>query len=446
MENALFEKVPVPKAYMTLALPVVFSMMVTLIYNMVDTWFIALTGVTELVAGTSLVVPIFTMMIAFGDIFGLGGASLISRLFGEKRDAEAKQTCAFCFWAAIAFGLAVTFMLLLFRTPILTVLGADASTMQHSSGYYTWIAVGAAAIILGLVPSNLLRTEGLAKQAMFGSILGSVANIILDPIFIFVLGQGAAGAAMATVLGNILADCYYAYAVVKYSRRLSISLGDIRLNGHLPGIGMIRSILVIGIPASITNLMQSFMIMMTNKYLLPYGTDKIAAMGIAMKVNMITMLILVGFAFGGQPLIGYNYGARNQKRLKEILRFAYIFMAGAAVVLSAVMCLFAPAIIGFFMQDVSIIEHGALMLRFQQMGMLFMAVTLVSTCVCQSVGNALGAFALSISRQGVIYILVLAAMSTLAGYQGVLVSQAIADLLTAAMALVIIRGFMKKIK
>lgn len=439
MENALFEKTPVPKAYMTLAIPVVLSMIVSLIYNMVDTWFIALTGVTELVAGTSLVVPIFTMLIAFGDIFGLGGSSLISRLFGEKRLDEAKQACAFCFWAAILFGLLVSAILLIFRSPILTILGADASTIKYASGYYCWIAIGSTAIILGLVPSNILRTEGFAKQAMTGSILGSIANIILDPIFIFVLGQGAAGAAIATVLGNLLADFYYVYAIMKKSQRLSVSFSDIRLDGRIPSASTIRCILSIGIPASITNLMQSFMLMMTNNALLPYGNDKIAAMGIAMKVNMITMLILVGFAFGGQPLIGYNYGANNKKRLGEILRFAYGFMVAAAIVLSAVMSLFAPAIIRFFMQDPDIITNGAMMLRFQQMGMLFMSVVLVSTCVCQSVGNAKGAFALSISRQGVIYVIVLMAFSALLGYKGILAAQAVSDLLTALMAVVIVK-------
>lgn len=439
MENELFEKMPVPQAYMKLALPVVLSMMVSLVYNMVDTYFIALTGVTELVAGTSLVVPIFTMMIAFGDIWGLGGSSLISRLFGERREEEAKQVSAFCYWAAIIFGLCVTAILLVFRTPILHLLGADAATIQHAGGYYNWIAIGAAAIILGLVPSNILRTEGLAKQAMTGSILGSVANIILDPIFIFVLGKGAAGAAIATVLGNLLADTYYTYAIMKKSKRLSASLSDLKLHGRIPSAATLKGILVIGIPASITNLMQSFMIMLTNNSLLPYGTDKIAAMGIAMKANMITILILVGFAFGGQPLIGYNFGSKNKKRLGEILRFAYGFMAATALVFTAIMCIFAPAIIRIFMQDPAIIANGAMMLRFQQAGVIFMSVVLVSTCVCQSVGHASGAFILSISRQGVIYAIVILALGAVAGFKGILLATAVSDFLTAIVAILIIR-------
>lgn len=434
MENELFERASVPKAYMKLALPVVLSMMVSLVYNMVDTYFIALTGKQELVAGVSLAAPIFTLMIAFGDIFGLGGSSLISRLFGEKREEEAKRASAFCLWAAIGFGIFVTIVLLVFRTPILKLLGTDAATFEYAGEYYTWIAVGAASIILGLVPSNILRTEGLATQAMAGSILGSVVNIILDPVFIFGLGQGAAGAAMATVIGNVIADVYYIYVMNKKAKRLSVSLKEIKIPGT-----MIRDILVIGIPASITNLMQSIMIMITNHYLIAYGTDKVAAMGIALKANMISAFILVGFAFGGQPLVGYNYGARNKKRLKEILRFAYLFEAGLALVFTISISVFAPAIIKIFMNQSDIITNGAMMLRFQQLGMVFMAVTLVSTCVCQSVGSAAGAFVLSISRQGVLYAVLLIVLNGIFGYTGIVATQACADVLTAVIAVGIIR-------
>ena len=434
MQNELFESASVPKAYMKLALPVVLSMMVSLVYNMVDTYFIALTGKQELVAGVSLAAPIFTLMIAFGDIFGLGGSSVISRLFGEKREEEAKRASAFCLWAAIGFGIFVTIVLLAFRTPVLKLLGTDAATFQYAGEYYTWIAVGAASIILGLVPSNILRTEGLATQAMAGSILGSIVNIILDPVFIFGLGQGAAGAAMATVIGNVIADVYYIYVMQKKAKRLSVSFKEIKIPG-----AMIRDILVIGIPASITNLMQSIMIMITNHYLIAYGTDKVAAMGIALKANMISAFILVGFAFGGQPLVGYNYGAKNKKRLKEILRFAYLFEAGLALVFTILISVFAPAIIKIFMNQSDIITNGAMMLRFQQLGMVFMAVTLVSTCVCQSVGSAAGAFVLSISRQGVLYAVLLIVLNGIFGYTGIVATQACADVLTAVIAAGIIR-------
>ena len=160
MGNDLFEKAPIPKAYFSFALPVVFSMVISLVYNMADTYFIAATGNTNLVAGVSLGAPIFTLMIALGDIFGLGGSSVISRLFGKKMDEDGKRLSVFCFYGAIVCGIVVAVLMILFRATILTLLGAKADTVQYASDYYTWLVIGAPFIILSFTPSNLLRTEG----------------------------------------------------------------------------------------------------------------------------------------------------------------------------------------------------------------------------------------------------------------------------------------------
>ena len=162
MQNDLFEKAPVHKAYFSFALPVVFSMVISLIYNMADTYFIAGTGNTNLVAGVSLGAPIFTLMIALGDIFGLGGSSVISRLFGQKKDEDGKRLSVFCFYGAIVCGVIVAAVMMIFRAPILQVLGADSDTIVYASQYYTWLVLGAPFIILVYTPSNLLRTEGFA--------------------------------------------------------------------------------------------------------------------------------------------------------------------------------------------------------------------------------------------------------------------------------------------
>lgn len=434
MENELFEKAPVWKAYFKFALPVVFSMVISLVYNMVDTYFIAQTGNTNLVAGVSLGAPIFTLMIAFGDIFGLGGSSVISRLFGQKRDEDGKRISVFCFYAAILCGVAVTIVMLLLRQPILHLLGAKEDTMHYASQYYTWITIGAPFIILSFTPLNLLRTEGFATASMVGSVLGAVINMILDPIFISVLGFGAAGAAIATVIGNIGTDAFFLWFLLKKSKRLSINP-----RGFFITASEVGQIFVIGIPASITNLMQSIGIALTNRYLLLYGTTKIAAMGIVMKVNMIAVLVLVGFAFGAQPLIGYNYGAKNKERLKAILRFSYGFECSIAIVLAGLLSLLAPKMIPLFMKDPAIVSAGVPMLRGQLAGMVFVAIVLVTTCTFQSAGKAMGAFLLSVSRQGVIFAIVIIAGSSLFGYYGVLYAQAISDCLTAVLALVLFK-------
>ena len=181
-KNALFEQMPVRKAFFKLALPVVLSMVVSLVYNMVDTYFIAKTGNAHLVAGVALGSPVFTLMIAVGDIFGLGGSSFISRLFGQKRDQDGKRLSVVCFYGALFTGVCITALLLLLRTPLLTMLGAQADTVQYARDYYTWIAVGAPFIILSFTPCNQLRTEGFANASMIGSVLGAVVNIVLDPV------------------------------------------------------------------------------------------------------------------------------------------------------------------------------------------------------------------------------------------------------------------------
>lgn len=442
MENDLFEKEPIRKAYFKLALPVVFSMVISLVYNMVDTYFIAQTNNTDLIAGVSLGAPIFTFMIALGDIFGLGGSSVISRLFGERKDDDGKRISVFCFYASIVLGIVVTIIMLVFRSPILNMLGADSDTIMHASNYYTYIVLGAPAIILSFTPTNLLRTEGFAKASMVGTILGSIVNIILDPIFISILNMGAAGAAIATVIGNIFADIFYIWFLINKSKRLSINL-------KLFGISKkeIKDIFVIGIPAFVTNFMQSFGIALTNIFLLQYGNDKVAAMGIAMKVNMIAVLILVGFSFGAQPLIGYNYGAKNFKRLKETLKFSYIFEGSFALVATIILSILSSYIIPLFIDDSEIIQIASEMLRYQVISMIFVSIILITTCTFQATGKALGAFLLSVSRQGVLFAAIILAASKIFGYTGVIASQAISDLLTAILAVALVyKGLYSEIK
>lgn len=432
MTDDLFERAPVPRAYFKLALPVVFSMVISLVYNMVDTFFIARTQNTSIVAGVSLCAPVFTLMIALGDIFGLGGSSVISRLFGQKKDGEGKKVSGFCFYAAILCGAAVSVSMLLFRTPILHLLGAGKDTWEYASQYYTYMALGAPAVILSLTPGNLMRTEGLAVEAMIGTVVGSVVNIILDPVFIFGLGMGAGGAAIATVLGNLVTDIILVCFVLKKSRKLTLSI-------HISGVKKqeLLAVFAIGIPASVTNLMQSLGMALMNRYLVQYGTDKVAAMGIAMKVNMIVMLIMVGFAFGAQPLIGYNYGAENRERLRKIIRFDLCVELVFSVVCAGLLALCAPQIMGIFMKDAGIIASGSLMLRCLLVSMPCAGVILVFTTVFQAAGKALPALVLSVSRQGIVFALCIFILSRLAGYYGIIASQAAADVLTAVIAVIL---------
>lgn len=430
MEQELFARAPIPRAYFKMALPVVLSMLVSLVYNMVDTWFIAQTQNTALVAGVSLCAPMFTLMVAMGDIFGLGGSSLISRLLGKGEVQRVRHVSAFCCYGAILWGAFIGALMLIFRQPILTLLGAKSDTVDSAAAYYSYLALGAPAIIFTLVPSNILRTEGMATASMVGSITGALVNIALDPIFIFGLNMGAGGAALATVLSNVVSAILFIVLLCTKSQRLSMQLRDCSVQGT-----ELREILVIGFPASITNLMQSFAMMLTNRFLLPYGTEQVAALGIALKVNMIVMLIMVGFAFGAQPLLGYNYGAGNGARLRGIIQFDVLVELVFSLGMTAVFLAAAPHIIRIFMPDSGVIQAGSTILRCMVITMPLMGIILVCTTLFQAAGKAMPAFLLSISRQGVALLVCMVVLSRLFGFYGVILAQAAADVISAVLAL-----------
>ncbi len=239
---------------------------------------------------------------------------------------------------------------------------------------------------------------------------------------------------MATVVGYLFSDVFFILIVVRRSRILSVSLKEIRVPARHIG-----QILGIGIPAAIVNLTQSVSVVLVNQFLLPFGNDKIAAMGIVLKVSMIALLLLTGFAFGGQPLFGYYFGAGDKKRLLELFRFCMRFISILAVGLTVVILLLAPVLMRCFMDNDSIVADGALMLRWQVVTMLFVGVVLLMTIVFQSMGKVVGSFILSISRQGVVFLIVLAVAYSTAGYMGIVVSQAIADILTAGIAVILFR-------
>ena len=429
----LFESASIPKAFFALTIPTVLGEVVMLLYNMADTWFIAATGDPHLVAGVSLCAPVFMLMVAIGDIFGVGGSSVISRLFGSGKTREAGHVGAFCFYAALACGILLGALLLLFQTPILRLLGADADTLPHAAEYYRYIALGAPLIVVSIVPLNLLRSEGMAKVSMFGSILGSVVNSVLDPIFIFTLGLGAAGAAIATVLGNVASVALYVYFINRRAQVLTLSPAAIAKTRDetVP-------VFAIGVPASVNNLTQSFGVALCNRFLLLYGSDKIAAAGIAAKINMIAVMMAVGFAFGALPLVGYAYGKGDKRKLRDIIRFFFTFQICMSAAIALVLGVFSRPLVAAFMDNPAILTAGTAILRRQLAGMPFVSVVLVCTCLFQASGKSGPALALSLSRQGVVYLVVIVIANASLGYSGVIAAQPAADLLSAALAMALL--------
>lgn len=429
--KAVFDTEHLVKTYFTQALPVVFSMIIGLVYNLADTYFIAQTGNTLVVAGVSVCAPVFTVLMAFGNVYAQGGSSLISRLMGKNDQGSVRRVSSFCFYLAIATGVVLAVPMIIFQGPILRMLGASDDVMPYAGEYYLVLAVSAPAIILPFIHSNLLRCEGSSTLSMLGNVGGSVINIILDPVFIQVLGMGAAGAAIATVIGNLASDLFFLVIVLKKSRYLSVDPRGWRVSG-----GELRQIFSVGITAAVTNIASSVCVVVVNQCLKGYGDEKIAAWGISSKVAMIAQMVLIGLAFGGVPLFGYLYGGKDFKNLKKLLRFCVGFICGYGLVMAALIIAFAPWLVGIFMDDPGVNADSMVMLRWQVSGSAFAGVVLLFTCLFQATGKAAPALALSLSRQGLVFLLVLGIAVLIAGYGGLLAAQPVADALSAGLAVV----------
>ena len=415
--------------YFHLALPVVVGSIITIIYNLADTYFIAQTNNAKLVAGVSVCSPLFMILMAFGNIFGQGGSSLISRLLGGKSAEEAGRVSAFCFYAALIDGAVIGGGMLLLRDPLLGLLGASPETLPYAREYGTVLMLGGPLIVVNFIHMNLLRCEGMSGLSMAGTAIGAVVNVILDPLMI--PSMGAAGAAAATVIGYLYSDLFLLLIVLRKSSVLTIR-PEIRIPAD-----QARSIIAVGLSAAVTNLASSLCVMMINQQLLPWGDDKIAAMGIVLKVSMIVNMIMVGFAFGGIPLFGFLIGSGQKEKLRQLIRFCLSFLCILALAVSAAVILAAKPLISLITPDAALAETAVPMLRWQTAGCVFGGMVMLLTCLFQASGEALPAMALSLSRQGIIFILVLLTAVRIAGYQGILVSQFAADVLSAGIALVL---------
>ena len=425
---------PLIPTWFRLSLPVVLSSIVTIVYNLADTYFIARTGDALLIAGVSVCAPVFMILMAFGNIFGQGGSSLISRLMGQKRPDEVRRVSAFCFWIALAVGAVIGLLLLLYRDPFLSVLGSSPDTLPYAREYGTVLLTGAPFIVVNFIHMNLLRCEGMAGMAMLGTLIGAVVNLILDPLLI--PGMGAAGAAIATVIGYLCSDAFLLFIVLRKSASLSVR-PTLKTEGRF-----LKDILSIGFTAAITNIASSVCIILINQELLPFGDDRIAAMGIVLKVTMIVQMILVGFSFGGVPLFGFLAGAGEHDKIRRLLRFCLLFLCVLSLTMTAVVVLAAEPLLRLMTPDTALTAIGVPMLRWNVAGSVFAGIVMLITCLCQASGKALPALILSLSRQGVLFLIVLLAATALFGYQGILASQCSADLLSALLAVGILKyGF-----
>lgn len=342
----LFEKTPVPQAVLKNAVPAMAAMLMVLIYNLADTFFIAQTHNDILVAAVSLATPVFLIFMAVGTIFGVGGTSVISRSLGQGRREYAKKVCSFCMWGCVAVGIVMSAAFLIFMDQILTLIGASADTWEPAKTYLTIVALGGPAVLLSTCYSNVLRAEGQPNRAMAGQILGNLLNVVLDPVMILGFRWGIAGAAIATVIGNLAGAGYYILYFLQGKSTLSIHIRDFSLKDQI-----CTGVLAIGIPASLGSLLMSVSQIIVNARMADYDDMALAGMGVAMKVTMMTGMICIGFAQGIQPLLGYCVGAKLRDRFKGIMRFSLGFALGLSGVMTVFCYLLRNQIVGAFLTE-----------------------------------------------------------------------------------------------
>lgn len=453
MENKreLFEKTPVPKALATLAIPTIISQLITMIYNLADTFFIGLANNPSQTAASSVCFTLVFMMGCLSNLFGVGGGSLISRLLGEKKDKDAKSVAAFAFWGTVAISALYSLIALVLMDPLLYGIGATDTSLTYARDYAFWVVViGGIPSTLGMTMSHLLRSEGYAKQASIGLGLGGVLNVILDPIFMFLIlspGNETKGAAIATMISNVATIIYFlaVYFIIKKRTVLSISIKNAKLSWHY-----IRSVLAVGFPSALGSFLACLSNMVINNlaggYSEQFGDVPTAAIGIAKKIDMLPMNVGMGLCQGMMPLVAYNFASGDRKRMQAFSRAARVAGMSFAGFCILLFQLFAPQIVGVFNGDGAVVTMGTTFLRILCLAVPLMIFNVQISFTFQAMGMGKESLILSSLRQGVVNIPLLFLMNSLFGLEGIVWTQLISDVITAIISYVVYRRAINRLE
>ena len=429
----IFKNAPVPKAVLSNVIPSIISMIMVLVYNLADTFFIGQTKNAYMVAAVSVATPAFLIFMAIGMLFGIGGTSLISRMLGEGKNDKAKNTSSFCFWTGLVIGIISMIIVWVLATPISRFIGASDDTLDYTVQYLRIVSISIPFLIVANMFSNIIRAEGNAQKAMMGMIIGNLINIVLDPIMILALSWNVAGAAAATTLGNVFASGFYLMHLISKKSILSINIKDYKASG-----GIASGVFAIGIPASLNSILMSTSNIIINNLMKVHGDMAVAGLGVAMKVNMIVVMLLIGLGTGIQPLLGYCFGARNKKRYIDILKFS-LCLAFCISIVMTIICYFGAApLVTAFLDNADAFDYGFSFSRIYIISGPILGILFVMINAIQSTGAALPSLILSISRQGLLYLPILMTLNHISHTANMLVcAQPITDYLATTFSIVL---------
>ena len=449
-DRNLFEKTPVPKALAILAIPTIISQLITMIYNLADTVFIGLANNESMTAAASLSFMLVFMMNCLSNLFGVGGGSLISRLLGERRDKDATRVASFSFWGSIASAVIYSVVIYIFMEPILRLLGATDGSIGYAEDYVVWvIVIGGAVMTASVTMSHLLRSEGHAKSAGLGLGLGGVLNIVLDPLFMFVIlepGNEVLGAAMATFISNIVVFVFF---IVVYARLGKGSVLSISPKCMIPKSAHIKSLFAVGFPSALGTFFACLSGIVLNGlasgYYEIYGDAPVASIGIAKKIDMLPMNVGMGLCQGMMPLVAYNYASGDYKRMREFAKCARIAGIAFAVVCIIGFETFAPYLVKAFIREEQTVELATDFLRIFCLPVPLMITNFQMAFTFQAMGKGKQSLILSSLRQGLVNIPLLFIMNYALGIYGLVWAQPISEVTTTAISFIIYHYTMKKL-
>ena len=449
----IFSTYSIPKAVGALAVPSMLGMLINIVYNLADTFFVGQTGDKNQVAAVSVSMPLFLFFLALGNLFGVGGCAFISRSLGEGKRDKIKTISSFCIYSGLGIGAVIAVVMLIFRRPMLLVAGATEATIDFAGDYLFWVLIGSPFVVTSIVACNLIRGEGAAKDSMIGMVIGQVVNIILDPVFIlssgdklfslclpFGFGMGVAGAAIATVLGNVVSVLYFLIYFLRGKSILSITPKRFSAKN-----GIAKGVISVGTPAAMNNVLMSLSNIVVNMFLVKYGESAIAAMGVAMKANLLVVMLQIGLAQGIQPLIGYCYGAKEYGRMKKGIRFGMMcnVIIGASV--TVFYLLYRQQVIRMFIDNADVVDYGVKMLTALMSPGVVLGIMFIINFAFQGMGKGVQSFILAAGRQGLIYLPMLFIMDKFVGLEGLVWAQPVADVVCIVISVVMFLSTMKKL-
>lgn len=441
----IFEEMPIPKAVMQLSIPLVISSLVTILYNLADTFFVGMLNDPIQNAAVTLVGPVMMGFNTINNLFGIGTSSMMSRKFGAGAYEDVQKSSVFGFWGACFCAFLLGLFTFLFKTPFLRLLGSDATTLEATSAYMLWtVNLGAVPAILNVMMAHMFRSEGNALQTSIGTMSGCILNMILDPFFILpqFLNMGAAGAGLATFISNCVACGYFFVLYAKKRGTTYICINPLKLKTVRKDI--VFGILDIGVPSSVQNILKVTTATVLNNFTSGYGAVAVAAMGISYKIFTVPSQIALGFSQGVMPMVSYNYASGNRKRMKQAITQTISMVFPIMLSLTVVYWIFSEQLILLFTKEPGIAAYGTVFLRRMCIEICFHFIDFLVVNIFQALGMGKRALAFAIIRKVVLEIPLLFILDYLNPLYGLASAQCVTEMVLSVIAVTMLIRIFKE--